>query len=94
MSVFNYVITHYIVLINMVLTFGISIHGVCVINHMNKKTPFVKVLGMSFITVGAFAVVTGVFFGHFSNEPQEVLLNAGVLILLLYNSYENYKLKL
>ena len=74
-------------LLNTVITIGIFIHGVCTINQMSKQTPFIHVISFAFLTVGAFAVFLGTVYGKMSNEPPEVLMNLGVLIICLCDTY-------
>ncbi len=88
MTLLNQVTSDYFLVLNLIISTGLFIHGVCTINHMNKDTPFIEVLGNTIITVGAFAIVLGIFFGKFSNEPQEVLINLGLLILQLQDVYK------
>ena len=74
-------------LLNVVIAMGILIHGVCMINKMSKATLFVYVIAYSLLTVGAFAVVIGILYDKLSNEPPEIAMNLGVLIICLCDTY-------
>ena len=88
---FENLLNHPLAIANIVITAGIFIHGVCTINHMDKQTPLVYVIGFALLTVGAFAVVIGVPYGYVSNEPQEVCMNLGLLIVLLFAAVNKKK---
>jgi hypothetical protein len=76
---------------NVVVSAGILIHGVCVINKMNTQTPFIYAIAFAILTVGAFAVVIGILYGKLSNEPPEIAMNLGVLIICLCDTYFPHK---
>lgn len=74
-------------LLNVVVALGILIHCVCVINKMGGNTPFIYSLAYILLAVGAFAVVIGILYGKLSNEPPEIAMNLGVLIICLCDTY-------
>lgn len=81
-------LNNHMALFNCIICGVIFIHGVCVVNHMNRSTPIVYVLGFSLLTVGAFSVLIGAPYGYISNEPQEICMNFGLMVIQLFAAYK------
>jgi hypothetical protein len=81
-------------LLNVVVSLGILIHCVCVINKMASQTPFIYSFAYILLAVGSFAVVIGILYGKLSNEPQEICMNVGVLIICLFDTHYPFKKEL
>ena len=80
--------------LNVIVSMGILIHGVCMINKMGGHTPFIYSFAYILLAVGAFAVVIGILYGKLSNEPPEICMNLGVLIICLCDTYFPHKKEL
>lgn len=72
--------------LNMTFCVGLFIHGVCVINLMTRKTPFVRRLGYSIFTVGVFASIMGPIYGMHHASPVDVLVSSGLLVYHIHMS--------
>lgn len=66
-------------IINAVICFALSAHGVCVTNHFNRSTPFLMRFGVAVFTAACVGVAIGPFFGIVTTDPLEVIMNAGLL---------------
>lgn len=68
---------------NAIVCCGISLHGVCVINKMRRKTSNIRWLGYALLTSGAFSVAIAPVYGRWSTDPGEALMNIGLLIVII-----------